>query len=227
MMTKAKIGGTGLTLADLPPKVKEAFAALTNQERRFVVAYCDETNGNGSLAVVIAGFCKPTDTRPARGSKSSRLTKNPLIRAAIEAWNSEYGMSGVEVTARMKMLSQITPFPFYEVGTDGKLKMKEKISQTTWEKYAPWVKTVLTNDEGVVIGLVLHDSFAALKEQAKINKLYSDAPVFHFHAHLERLTDEELLRQYQEALSEEDYSGPPLLAGGQVAEIPAPPTEKP
>lgn len=223
-------GRTGKTLESLPPKVKEAFVPLSVPERRFVVALCGDARGNGSLACVLAGICKPDATRPAKGSKATRLMRDPRIKAAKEAWNDAYALTGTEVTAQIKELTEITPEPFYEVSKDGKLQLKEKIDPQEWERYAHWVKSVRTNEDGRVVGLELHDAFAALRELAKINKLYSDAPQYHFHAHLERMSDEELLRQLAEARAEEALGhGPAQLSlppGPPVVDIPAP-TEPP
>jgi hypothetical protein len=227
-MPKSSSGGTGLRLEDLPPKVREAFAPLSVPERKFVVAICSDCNASATLAVVAAGICRANQTYPARASKAVRINRDPRIQAAKEAWMDAYALTGTEVTARIKARADTTPFPFYEAGKDGKLKIKEKITQEEWEKYAHQVKEVRTNDEGVVVGLVLHDAFAAERELAKINHLYSDAPQFHFHAHLERLSDEELLRQLREARAEAEIAqgdAMPALPPGPPVVVIDPPKE--
>lgn len=217
------------TIEDLPDKVREAFKPLTPQERKFVEFYCDLAKGSATQAIVLCGLCRKTETYPARASKASRLNRDPRIRAAKEAWMETFGISPTEIKHRLADLTQISPHPFYRVEETvvapavgappgpivktgkGRLKLKE-LTHEEWDRYAHWVKAISTDEDGNVTRLEMHDSYKPLQDLAKINGLYSDAPIFTFNLFAQKIPDEELLRQIEEARREEQhpFSQPPI-----------------
>lgn len=179
----------------LPQAVREALKPLTPMERSFVEAYCGAARGNGQLAAKLAGVKGVYATQATRGSQ---MRHDPAVNAAIEAWMNAHQVSGIELTAQLIDLAQVNPGPFVELQKNGKLKVKV-LSDDVWQAHKHWIKGFDVDVKGNVCKVFLHDAAAAKRELAKILKLYSDAPVFNFNLHLNQLSDEELLKEYQEA----------------------------
>lgn len=196
-MPRRQLIGKDLSKEDLPPKVKQALEPLSVDERRFAVAFC-ECRGNRALAVVAAGIRKATDSFPNRASIGTRLARRPEVRSAINALLEQESLTGVEIVAAIKDTAEITPFPFYEVTTEGKLKLKQKLTQDEWERYAHWVKEIRTDEDGNVIELKMHDSYAAKRDLAKIKQLFTDAPVVNLQMYFSGMSDEQLMADLEE-----------------------------
>lgn len=194
--------------------------ALTVQGRRFVMAYCGEARGNATLAAQKAGI---GGTYSAQANRASVLLRDPAIISAVEAWMESYGLTPAQLTASIADLAQVNPGPFFEISSDGKLQLKEKISPDEWEAHKHWIKAIRTDEKGKVVDIELHNSMEARRELAKIHKLYSDAPLFALQLHLHQIPDTELLKQLAEARAEEDRTIPGARAalppGGPVAVV--------
>lgn len=202
----------------LPTKVQARLLPLNTKERLFVIAYCGKARGNATLASQLAGVGQTYATNASQGSM---LLQSPPVRAAIDAWMDAFAVSAAQVTAGIADLAQanVGPFLEYNVGTQ-QLTVKVPDAET-WESHKHWVKSVRADAEtGRVVHLEVHDALAARRELAKILKLYSDAPIFHFHLHLQQMTDDELLAQlaqaHEQAVGERPAQAIPLLPANEV-----------
>lgn len=180
----------------LPQAVQVALKALTPLEQAFVIAYCGAARGNGALAAKLAGVKGAYATQATRASV---MRHDPAVNAAIEAWMNAHAISGTELTAQLIDLAQANPGPFVELQKNGTLKVKV-LSEDAWQAHKHWIKGFDVDPRtGRVTKLHLHDAGLAKRELAKILKLYSDAPVYNFNMYLTQLSDDELLKEYQEA----------------------------
>lgn len=206
-----------------PSRVKQTLHACSVQERKFVLAYTSTARGNAVLAAQLAGI---TGSYAARASQGCMMLQKPQVRAAIDAWMEAYALNATQLTAQFKDLTEVNPGPFVERQADGSLLTKVP-DDITWEAHKHWVKSILCDPEtGRVIKLELHDAMAARRELAKILKLYSDAPILALHLHYQQMSDEELLKQWEEARADGIHAGsssphdtPALPAGGPVAVV--------
>lgn len=203
----------------LAPAVQKALQPLSVQHRKFVMNYCSRARGNATLAMKQAGYKGAYATL---ASNASRLMLEPEIRAAIDAWMDAYGVNAIRTTAMIADLAEANIGPFMQV-KDGALHMKENITEEEWEAHKHWVEEVELDGKGKVIRVKAYSRIRALDLLAKINKLYSDAPVFQAHYHLSRLPDDEVLELYKQVMAAEGTPGehPALPPGGPVAVVEA------
>lgn len=180
----------------LPMAVQETLKALTPLEQRFVIEYCGRARGNGTLAATLAG-CK--GAKPTVATRASQMRHEPQVSAAIEAWMSAHALGATELTAKLIDLADVNPGPFTELQKDGSLKVKV-LDDETWIAHKHWIKQIEVDPKtGTVTRLILHDSTHALRELAKILKLYSEAPQVNFNVYLQQLSDDELMKEWEEA----------------------------
>lgn len=205
-------------LAHYPPKLQAACQELNIQEYQFVCAYVGRARGNGTLAAQIAGI---GGGYASQASRASILLQLPHVRRALDAWMQAFGMTAAELTWQLKDLCDINMGPFVQWQADGTLQLKTP-DEETWQAHRHWIKEIETDPKsGKIMRVQLHDAMVARKEMAKILKLYSDAPIFLFHMHLQQLSDAELLQQLSEARSEAD---PALAHQEPIAILPPPDT---
>lgn len=182
---------------ELPVMVKSALAECTPTQQRFIVKYCGEARGNGALAAKLAGVGR-SGGYMMYASRASQMLKEPKVRMAVDAWMTAYAMSAAELTYMLGDLARCNVGPFVELQKNGTLKVKLQNSGV-WEAYQHWVKSVEADPKtGRVTRIHLHDPLAAMRELAKIMKLYSDAPIFNFYLLLQQMRDEELLAELEE-----------------------------
>lgn len=187
---------TDISFKKLPMAVQETLKALTPLERRFVVEYCGRARGNGTLAATLAGV---KGKKPTIATRASQIRHEPQVSAAIEAWMSAHALGATELTAKLVDLAEVNPGPFVELQKDGTLKVK-LLDEQVWIAHKHWIKQLEVDPKtGQVTRLILHDSTAALRELAKILKLYSEAPTVNFNVYLQQLSDEELMKEWEEA----------------------------
>lgn len=177
----------------MPTVVLRALASLTLKERKFVESYCGEARGNATLAVKKAGFKGTDNTLQTLGSQVKRRTH---VYAAIQAWLTAYAMGAAELTRLITDMAGINPGPFVQLTAEGGLQWH--ITADAWETYKHWVKAIEWDEKGKV-RLILHDARSAQRDLAKILKLYSDAPQWTLHLHLQQLSDDEVLRRLEVA----------------------------
>lgn len=216
----------GTRLNDLPPVVRESLLRCTPLQRRFVMAYCGMTPGNGQLAVKLAGGKGDYGSRAAQ---ASQLVREEPVRAAIDAWWTTFAAGAAEVTSRIADLARSSLEPFLEVepGAPGVKKGKGKKARkavratsgggiklraqtdASWARHAHWIKRVEVDPKtGRVTDLQVHDPLKALDLHAKILKLYSDAPQVNLFLYLQSLSDDDLLGEYERAAREAGLGGP-------------------
>ena len=193
-----------LDLKGLPKTVQTALRDLPPKQQLFVMAYCGEARGNGSLAARLAGY-----TQAASGFQSWQLLTMPQVRVAIDTWMDEFAMSAAELTARIADLALANPGPFAEVieevvgkGKNAKTTrvLRYDITPENWARYQHWVRAIEVDGRtGRVTKLLLHDAQRAMETLAKIRKLFNDAPQINLMVYLEKLSDEDLLKQLDEA----------------------------
>ncbi len=184
-----------LVLDGFPAKVRKTLGLCTYQEQKFVMKYTGEARGNAVLAAQLAGI---PGGYSAQASRGSTMLKSAHVRAAVDAWMEAYGMSAAQLTHSIAELIQVNPGPFTKWNVDGTIEVKVP-KKAEWEAHKHWVKGWTCDpDTGRVVKVELHDAFAARRELAKILKLYSDAPIFALHLHFQSMTDDEILRQWDE-----------------------------
>ena len=212
----------GTQLKDLPPVVRESLLRCTPQERRFVVAYCGRAAGNGTLAVKLAGGKGDYGSRAAL---ASALIRKEAVRVAIDAWMTTFATSGAEVTTAIADMARCSLEPFLEIepirrttkvargtrGKPGKSTVVEtgggvrlrKQTDESWARHAHWIKTIKCDPKtGRVTDLQVHDRLKALEMQAKVLKLYTDAPQINNFMYMQSLSDDDLLKEYEQAWRE-------------------------
>lgn len=205
-----------------------------------MLAYCGEARGNASLALKLSGF-QDRKTDSSISSYGSQLARDPAIRKAIEAFMQAFAMSAAEVTWNIRDLCDVSPEPFFEVSaptldkegvvTDpgGKLTLKSTFDVDDWAKYARWVKAIQVDPKtNQVTHIELHDRAAALRDLAKILRLFTDQPIYAFNLYVNQMSDEELLREIMTARAEEDGSigdERKALKPGEI-EVPPPPKQE-
>ena len=193
---KADLERVPMASVAMPPTVKEALAACTPVQRRFVVNYCGPARANGTLAAKLAGITGKYNTI---ASQASHLLRDERVRKAIEGWMVAYATTPAQLTASLQDLSEANLGPFVEVQANGSLVVKLP-SADVWHAYKHWIKSAECDPKtGRVTHLTLHDPLVAKRELAKILKLYSDAPVVNLSMYLAKLSNDELIRQYEEA----------------------------
>lgn len=193
----AKGNGNGNGMKRLPPAVQEAMRDLTPVEQRFVMAFCGEARGNGTLAAKLAGVKGVKSTLAVR---ASQLLREPHIRNARDVWMEHFALGPAEVTAALSDLAGCHLGPFLERDpADGTIKIKVP-DDAAWETFRHWIKGVEVDPKsGEVTKIQIHDRLAALRELAKILKLYSDAPQWSLQVYYNSLSDEEVLAEWEEA----------------------------
>jgi hypothetical protein len=153
--------------------------------------YCGEARFNGTRAAQLAGI---TGTYAAQASQSSNWLNELRVRAAIDAWVTAFAWSAAELTARLKDLAEANLGAFLEVDAAGTVRLRT-LTAAEWASHKHWLKHVDVDPEtGAVTRMEIHDSLAALRELAKVMKLYTDAPQLNLFLHLQRLSDAELVR---------------------------------
>jgi len=181
---------------DLPESVRLALLDLTPLEQRFIVYYCEQANGNGTLAAELAGVSGDYATRSVR---ASQILREPRVRKARDAWMTAFALSAAEVTAEMASLATANLGPFVECAEDGTLTVKVRSAQD-WEAYKSWVKAFEADPKtGRITKLQLHDRHAALRDLAKILKLFSDAPQLSLQVYLRSMSDDQVAAAWEEA----------------------------
>jgi hypothetical protein len=158
-------------LAHLPKKIQNTLKDLPPKQQRFVMAYCGEARGNGSLAARIAGY-----PAASAGFQGYSLLTEPVIRQAVDSWMHEFAMGSAELTARIADTALANPGPFVVVDpTTNKAKLE--ITEANWARYQHWVRALEVDPKSQQITkLHLYDSQRAMSTLAKILKLFSDAP---------------------------------------------------
>lgn len=207
----------GSILDALPPVVRDTLTRCTPLQRRFVMAYCGRAAGNGQLAVKMAGNKSDYGTR---ASLSSQLLREETVRAAIDAWMTTFALGAAEITARIADLARSNLEPFLEISEPtpavkkgrgkkaqaaikgGAVQLREQTAES-WARHAHWIKNVEVDPKsGRVTKLQVHDPLKALDLMAKILKLYSDAPQVNLFLYLQSLSDDDLLGEYERAVTE-------------------------
>ncbi len=204
------------TLNALPPVVRETLLKCTPIQQRFVMAYCGPAARNGTLAVKLAGNKSDYGTRAALSSNFLRIE---VVRNAIDAWMTTFALGAAEITAGIADLAKSSLEPFLTIEprtttTKGKgkkaktttagggIKLREQTDES-WAQHAHWIKSVETDPKtGKVTKLQVHDPLRALDLMAKILKLYSDAPQVNLFMYLQNLSDDDLLKEYEQAVRE-------------------------
>ena len=203
-----KLPATVVPLKDLPPAVRAALDACTPLQQAYVMHYCGEARFNGTRAAQLAGI---TGTYAAQASQSSNWLNELRVRAAIDAWVTAFAWSAAELTARLKDLAEANLGAFLEVDAAGTVRLRT-LTAAEWASHKHWLKHVDVDPEtGAVTRMEIHDSLAALRELAKVMKLYTDAPQLNLFLHLQRLSDAELLAELDAARG---GVGPALLGSG-------------
>jgi len=205
---------TNESLSALPPVVRESLLRCTPQQRRFVMAYCGRAARNGTLAMKLAGSTADYGTR---ASQSSQFLREENVRVAIDAWMTTFALGAAEITAGIADLAKASLEPFLQVEptqtvTKGKGKKKVTVksgggiklreqSDESWSRHAHWIKSVKCDPKtGQITDLQVHDPLRALDLMAKILKLYSDAPQVNLFMYLQSLSDDDLLKEYEQAV---------------------------
>ena len=192
---KPKHPSTVVPLTTVPDAVKQALLACTPQQRVYVIHYCGEARRNQTLAAKLAGV---PGSYHAQASTASGWMTDPNVRAAIEAWMDAFALSASEITHALADHAGAHLGPFVKVRRNGQLEVQVKDDQT-WQKYRHWVKAIECDpDTGRVIKVILHDRLTAMREMAKILKLYSEAPQLNMNFYAQ-MSDEELYRELEEA----------------------------
>jgi len=204
------------TLNALPPVVRESLLKCSPEQQRFVMAYCGPAARNGTLAVKMAGSKADYGTR---ASMSSGFLRVEAVRAAIDAWMTTFALGAAEVTAAIADMTRCSLEPFLEIepvkkvtrGRGKKAKVVEvgggirlrKQTDESWAAHAHWIKSVKVDPKtGRITDLQVHDRTRAADLMAKILKLYSDAPQVNLFMHLQSLSDDDLLKEYEQAVRE-------------------------
>jgi hypothetical protein len=204
-----------------PDSVKEALRPLSVQERKFVLAYVGEANGNGQLACKLAGIAVE-GAYINRAARASQMMKRQAIRNAIDAWFQAYALTAVELTAQVADIANASMAPFTQVEADGSIVIKVS-DDDTWAAYQHWIKEIECDPKtGRITRIVLHDAQGARRDMMKILKLTSDAPIFAMGLIAAQMTDADLLRALEEARAEEDKATrrPAITATATVSKEP-------
>lgn len=178
----------------LPPRVQAALRKLTFMEQQFVVAYCTQARGNGTLAIQLIG---KVGSYAMQASIASTMLHTLKVRSAIDEWMDAFAMTAAQVTSAVRDLAEANMGPFVKWDSTTKQLQVRVPDEPTWEAHKHWIKSIQCNEKGKVTEIQLHDRQAALREMSKILKLYSEAPIIGFHFHLTRMTDEELVRELE------------------------------
>lgn len=190
----------------LPDPVAEALAPLTPAERKFVIAYCTKALGNATRAAAIA---TGATTHRGQRSRGGKLVHKPAVRHAIGVWMEHDALTAGEVMGRLSDIATASLAPFLEDAPHLRFKPAR---DPVWLAHEHWIRKLEFTDDGRVKTVELHDSHGALRDMAKVLKLFSDAPVVALHLHVQHLSDDELIQRMRD-LDATD---------GPVAVLPAP-----
>lgn len=143
---------------------------LTVKQRRFILAFCGEANGNATEAARITGYACPN----VQGAQN---LANPRIRAAVDRHLSEKALASNEVLARLADMARASiadvatvdeesgtiRFDWRRARREGKLHL---IAELAFTEAGPKVK--------------LHDAQAALVQLGRYHGLFKDRHVVEF-----------------------------------------------
>lgn len=142
-------------------------AELTPREQRFVEEYVVDLSAKA--AAIRAGLGK---TPKSATEIASRMRKKAHVATAISALIAE--RSGVTGAAVLNEIAQIS---FAKIGDyvrieNGKATFKNTSELSADEQAA--IKEIITDENGCVTGIKLHDKIAALEKVARICGLYHE-----------------------------------------------------
>lgn len=169
-------------------------------------------------------------------SMGSQLLMRPHVRIAVNAWMEAFAMTAAEVTYRIAQKANANVGPFVQLQPEFGRKRKGSKKGAPIKGYVPVLKVQSPEDwyanlhlikeieahpkTGKIIGLKLHDSFAADKELAKILKLTSPDPILALTLVFQQLSDQQVLDELMRAQDEVTRSrhgadGPRVLPAGE------------
>lgn len=187
-----------IPLKNIPPSVRSALEKCTPLERRFVVHYCTDANGNKRLAAqlagVRAGVAGGKKHQKTYANRASQMMCKAEVREAVDAWTEEFALTKAQVTMMLGDLAQVSMEPFVQINADGTLSVKAE-SVEEFQAHLHWIKKIKVDPEtGRVLHIELHDRRAALNDLARILNMIGPDNHLHFHLHkYRRMSDEALL----------------------------------
>lgn len=203
----------GSLSALIPPAVWAMLMSLPPMHQKFVIAYCGPARGSGALAAEEAGY---TGNGMSIATMAYKLLAQPQIRAVIDAWVRHLALSSAEVTWQIADLTNVTPEPFMQWNEEAQ-RLEPALTQETLAAYGRWIREVEFHENGTVKKLRLHNRHDALRDLAKIYKLYSDAPIMNWFLvaeEVQQLSNEDLLGKLQGLVEARDE--PLLLPPGKT-----------
>lgn len=191
---------------------------LTVIQQSFVAAYCGVANGNATQAYQLAN---PGCTYSTAASSGSRMLKKDKIQLAIATRFKELSMGPDECLKRLTDIarldmSSITAMRTYQVqplqgkkGGTGPTVTVTKLGvaltkEQLEEGFGRLIKKFTVDGFGNLESVEFHDSHAALRDIARISKLYTDATPVNVNVTTnlyQGLTDEELLQRLRSVKS--------------------------
>lgn len=165
--------------------------SLNLRQARFVAEYCGRANGNAARAAELAGYS--ASSRGVLAEQAYNLLQNPKVQAAIEVRLTELSMPATEVLKRISdhARGDVTRLIRFTEGGNPALNLTPEIL----EEFGSLIKEIETDPvTGGVTRVKLVDAQTALRDLARIRRLFSDSPIFNVFM-LSELSDDELRRR--------------------------------
>jgi phage terminase small subunit len=144
-------------------RVRRPGDGLTDRQRAFVAAYL--SNGfNATRAAMAAGH--KCNSYSAFGVQGGEALKNPKVRAAIDAYFRQAGMSADEVVARLVEQATANPAQFFD--------KRWRVKRAVLESKGHLVRKFKPASRGRPAEIELHDAQAALVLIGKHLGMFSD-----------------------------------------------------